>query len=103
MQANTDLSKENNPDALLAEGVAHSRAGRFEAAMGCFDRSAGLLPSNTAPLVNRAWVLKRLRRYDEALDNYRQAIALQPGNAELHWNLALLLLGRFAEGFAELS
>ena len=40
-------------------------------------------------------------RIDEAISHFREAVRLQPGLAEVHWNLSLALLinGQFAEGW----
>jgi Flp pilus assembly protein TadD len=47
--------------------------------------------------------LRGLGRFEAAIASLREAIRLQPGHAKARTDLGmtLLLLGRFAEGFAE--
>ncbi|HYF43511.1 MAG TPA: tetratricopeptide repeat-containing glycosyltransferase family protein [Ramlibacter sp.] len=72
-----------------------------EALIGC-DRALALLPHMGAALNVRGLVLGELGLPQAALENFRLALAMAPGDAELHWHLSLreLQLGNFAAGWA---
>jgi len=54
-------------------------------------------------LVNRGNALQALKRHAEALQSYAQALALEPDDAQAHWNEALtrLALGDYRRGWAK--
>ena len=60
-------------------------------------------PSTSAAWLNRGLALAALNRYEEALSSYAQARALDPENADAHFNaaLSLLTIGDYRRGFAE--
>jgi len=61
-----------------------------------------LQPNSIEALNNRAVCLYQIHRFDEALRAYDHARAVDPGNAEIEWNTALLhmLMGNFGAGWA---
>jgi Ca-activated chloride channel family protein len=71
----------------LRRGVAHYRAGDFEAAADAFAR----LDTPQAAF-NRGNALVLLGRYEEAVDSYRQALDLSPAWDEARENLELARL-----------
>ncbi|MGB8601656.1 MAG: tetratricopeptide repeat-containing glycosyltransferase family protein [Rhizomicrobium sp.] len=86
--------------------VALQRLGRNAEALAVIDTALAALPAGSggAPLhLNRANILSRLERFDEALAAYGQALALSPGYAEAFNNRGALLreLGRPAEALAD--
>ena len=54
-----------------------------------------LAQSGTVPTAEQyrrsALEFSRQKNFDQAIENYRKALALQPGDAETHYNLALAL------------
>lgn len=93
-----------------ATGEAHNNLGnalmalgRFGEAVGSFSRAATLLPTSPVPLAARATALQALGMVSDAETECRKALAIDPGFAAAHWNLALnlLLQGRYLEGWAE--
>ncbi len=95
----------------LQPGSAHFRCNRGVALakLGRHDEAAALLYAirddgklSYVPL-NLGNALVGLGHIDEALAAYGRALAIEPDLAEAHWarGQALLLLGRFAEGWAE--
>ena len=76
--------------------------GRDEDALQWFDRAAALRSDFIDALTNKAASLQQLHRFEEAAATYRQAKAIDPGDAETDWNLSLLqlLTGNFEEGWA---
>src|SRR5271156_5556813 len=68
------------------------------AALAYFDRAAAIQPG-FASFTNRGVALQGLGRFEEALENYDRALALQPNNAVLFYNRGRVLqdLARFEE------
>jgi tetratricopeptide (TPR) repeat protein len=88
-------------DALFAEGVYQYYAqGDFEAALVPLQRARSLRPSDPEILQHEGWVLRRLGRWDEAIELLDRAIQLDPRNATLMWNQGLnnYQLRRFGAG-----
>jgi len=80
----------------LADALA--RQGRLDEAIVHFLR-AEQHPVDSASFSNLGIVYARLGRFDEAIDQYRQALAMQPDLYAAHVNLALALLQQ--KGFDE--
>ena len=85
-------------------GLLRAR-GALDEAFDLSARAVALAPGDAEAHNNLGNVLKDVLRIDEALDAYDRAIALRGDFALAHWNraLALLSLGRYPEGFAELA
>lgn len=69
-------------------------------------KKAGTLePGNADVLCNRAYLARYLGHEDEAIDLYKQAIALDPMRANFHLALGyeLFFVGRYEEALAELQ
>jgi tetratricopeptide (TPR) repeat protein len=73
-----------------------------EAALPWFDKAIHLRPGFIVALINKARSLTQLLRLDEAMAIYHQVRAIDPGNADVVWNSALLCLmtGDFESGWA---
>ncbi len=83
--------------ALLLRGTAHSQLDNLDAAAADFAaalKQAGDAPARWSVLVTRGAMWVRARRWDEAVNDLRQAIAEQPGAAEGYVNLALAYQGQ---------
>jgi serine/threonine protein kinase len=75
-----DLILKERPEdgiAWLAQGIALSKQGRWEAAITALDLALALQPNSAAGLLERGHVLKALKRYPEAVMAYDEAIAVQ--------------------------
>ncbi len=83
--------------------LAYAQAGRYETAEATYRACLNLDPGHEDSLNNLAATLKDLGRPGEAEDYLRQALAANPDDAQLHWNLSLVLLqtGKFEEGWRE--
>lgn len=83
-------------DCFLALGRIQAGRAQFQAALDLFDAAAR---RSDDPQIRewRAYVLGRLRRYDEALDDYRAVV--EDGDPSVRVNLGrmLLALGRYDE------
>src|SRR5262249_10348001 len=84
-------------------GVVLADLGRFGEAITHYERALALQPGRAETHYNMGSALQRRCQYAAALACYGQALALKPDYAEAHLNrsLALLLTGRFEEGWRE--
>lgn|SRR3989339_599302 len=62
-------------------GVALTKQGRFEEAEACFRQNLGLV---TLTYFNLGMMFYWMKRYDDALENFRRALELKPESAEYH-------------------
>ena len=76
-------------DAWYNLGLAAERSGDLEAAVDYYERAAKHAPSAERALCNRGAVLCRLERFEEAVRDLSEAIALDPSDALAYWNRAL--------------
>jgi protein O-GlcNAc transferase len=94
-----------NPDALHLSGVVAHQKGDHRAAIDAIRRALELSPrdKSKAPFLNNLGSAQQaMGRLREAVESYREAIALSPDFAEAHFNLALVrkLLGEKTEALA---
>ena len=88
-------------DALFAEGVYRYYAqADFPAALEALQEARKLRPNDPEIMQHVGWVLRRLGRWDEAIEILDRAIQLDPRNATLIWNQGLnnYLLRRYGTG-----
>lgn len=72
----------------LGFGVRMAQQGLWSEALFRFEKARVADPSNPRILNNIAVALEAAGRYDEALEAYREAIRLAPGNRDLEANYA---------------
>ena len=68
--------------------------GALEMAMRDIKEARRLDPGNHEAYFQLGRALAKSRRYDEALDQYEQSIAIMPENPDAHFNLGYIFLGR---------
>jgi TolB-like protein/Tfp pilus assembly protein PilF len=88
-------------DALYAEGVYEYYArGDFEAALPPLQQARRVRPGDPEILQHEGWVLRRLGRWDQAMELIDRAIQVDPRNPTLLWNQGLnnYRLRRFGAG-----
>jgi hypothetical protein len=88
-------------EAHLNRGNALARLHRLEEGLQCLDGVLEVQPQHATAHSNRGTMLQELRRLDDAIAAYDRAIEIQPNLAVAKFNkaLALLLTGRFEEGW----
>jgi len=88
-----------NADALHLLGVLEFQRNNAVASLDYIDRAIAIKRNDAVFLANRANALVELKRFEEALTNYNEALALNPAFVEALYNRGTLLLklGRFAE------
>lgn len=100
------MPPDSHVDALLAQAAQLARAGQVRAAIDAYQRALSLRPASPNSWYNLARLLRRVRRYDDALVAYQHALdhhAEQP--EEVHLNRAITLadnLGRPVDAEREL-
>jgi tetratricopeptide (TPR) repeat protein len=68
--------------------------GSLEMAIRDIKEARRLDPGNHEAYFQLGRALAKSRRYDEALDQYEQSIAIMPENPDAHFNLGYIFLGR---------
>ncbi len=91
-----------NADLCNNVGVFLRRLGREEEALPWFDKALELKPDFLAVLKNKAFALTNIHRFAEAFAAYEQMKVVDPANAEVDFDIALLhlLTGNFEAGWA---
>jgi hypothetical protein len=91
------------PEALNNLAILLRAAGQTQEAEVYLRKAVGIRPDYAAAWNNLANLHVELSRIDEAIQCYTKAVSLDPAYAEAHTNraLALLLSGRFEEGWQE--
>ena len=93
-----------HPLALYNRGNALRALGREQEALAAYDGALAAAPNHRRRLDQpRAWRWRRSTATSDALASYGRALALQPDNADVHFNaaLSLLTIGDYPRGFAE--
>lgn len=76
------------------QGIEHYRAGRFAAAMECYERALAIQAEQPAVLNSKGFLLQDLGFLDEAQACFAQAVDLAPDMAMPRLNLGMLQLKR---------
>ena len=81
-----------SPDTAVAEGYYHYWGNLdYDLAIEAFDRALDIKPNSMLALRGKAYVLRRLGRFDEALASFEQIVTLDPLNADIPVDQAYLL------------
>jgi predicted O-linked N-acetylglucosamine transferase (SPINDLY family) len=80
----------DNADAFQLLGVIECQRGRTESGIRLMDNALSIQPRHANALHNRANALFDINRLQEAIENYRQALAVQK-NPHVHSNLIFAL------------
>ena len=93
----------DSSEACYNYGLTLEKAYQHEQAIEWFERSIRLSPGFASAYNGKGNCLKERGKITEALACYEQVIQLEPGHAKAHFNkaIALLLMGRFDEGWKE--
>jgi len=78
---------ENDWRMLERIGTVYLRTDQPKKALALADDAAEAAPANPQPVLLRAAALTRLGRLEDAIECYRETVALQPGNLVLHIRL----------------
>lgn len=81
-------SLQHGPGDQLDFGVRMARQGLWSEALFRFEKARAAEPNNPRVLNNIAVALEAAGRYEEAMEAYREAIRLAPGNRDLEANYA---------------
>lgn len=84
----TATSIDHGPGGQLQFGVRMAQRGLWSEALFRFEKAREAEPGNPRILNNIAVALEAAGRYEEAMEAYREAIRLAPGNRELEGNYA---------------
>jgi tetratricopeptide (TPR) repeat protein len=97
----TDLAGRTDVGAY-AVGLIYFNADDPRTALGWFDRTLAINPSNVEALAARAVVLQRLGQPKQALDSYEAILALRPDDVETMFDIGLALqsLGRMSDALS---
>ena len=83
--------------------LAHAALARTEQALGDYERALELDPWLADAALNRGVLYHQARRHDEAIVEFERALRLGFDAATVHYNLALIHLGRQDRGAARAS
>jgi tetratricopeptide (TPR) repeat protein len=99
------IKSPNNGRGLMNYGLALMRNGNYDGALDCFQRALKLLPNYSYLYVNMGVLKSAMGKQDEAEQNYKQALLLNPGNPECYYYYSSWLRsqGRFKEAFDQAS
>ncbi len=89
----------NRPEALHGLGTALTFQGRFDEAEGYFLKTTEVAPEFRDAFKDLGWSRARQHKYEEAVAPYREALRINPDDAQCHILLgaALMVLGRKKE------
>lgn len=82
--AAVQLEDQVSGDWDYIDGVKHATAGRFQEAVGCFTRAINTNKKNSYSRYKRGLAYQSLKDYKSALEDFGQAIALNPLNKDFY-------------------
>jgi tetratricopeptide (TPR) repeat protein len=91
----SDIASAVRAAALSDRGTIYSHRGEYDLAVQDFDKAIALMPTLTAPYVNRGNAHRMLQQFDRAIADYTKAMELNP-------KMSIALRGR-AQAYAALG
>ncbi|GMQ88875.1 MAG: hypothetical protein BMS9Abin09_0315 [Gammaproteobacteria bacterium] len=93
----------NHPRALSLVGELAIRTNNTDMAIPYFQRAISLYPDTATTYAAYAVFLHKIDRLDEAINNYKRSIELNPSFIETHYNLGLAYFqaGQYSEANRE--
>jgi tetratricopeptide (TPR) repeat protein len=73
-------------------GIVHGKLGETEAALNHFRQAVEIRPDDAKMSQNLGEFLFHLQRYEESAEIFEKALAVDPSNAHLHYDLGVLYL-----------
>lgn len=92
---------ENNRQFQSVYAVEAMQSGDYETAMAMFDSILSHMPNDPVTLTSRGHALKTMGQTSDAIDSYRQAIAISSTHGEAYYSLANLKLFEFDDADIE--
>lgn len=80
---------DSNEDIVLRLVEVYVERGQKEDAIAVLDSAAARQPGNHLFPWTRGQILQRMERYQEAIESYTRAIALEPSEVDLYYNLGI--------------
>lgn len=77
-----------NSTEIIKQGIKLVEAGKLEAGMLLINQSISLDPNDPEKIHVRAQIHSAIRKYDEAISDYKRAIFLRGDVYQYHYNLA---------------
>jgi len=73
------LAAQGPDDQILKDAIAAHQAGNIDAAIGGYERFLKVYPDTLIALSNLGAAYARAGRYNDAIEEYKHALKLQPG------------------------
>ena len=89
------------PNGYLLAASAYAAAGRYEDALGAFDRALSIAPGHVGALCGKGNVCRTIGDQAGAVAAFRASIEADPLHAEAYWNLANLKTFQFEDAELE--
>lgn len=77
-----------NSTEIIKQGIALVEAGKLDAGMLLINQSISIDPKDPEKIHVRAQIHSAIRKYDEAISDYKKAIFLKADVYQYHYNLA---------------
>lgn len=98
------LSRSDDPEALTELAIQAGEVGRFEEALGLWDRVLNIRQNDKQAHFNRSHVLNHLKQYAESMKSAKQALKIDPAmkEAAFYYATGELYAGDLLQAEAEL-
>ncbi len=87
---------------LYQEGISQLMVGKYNEAIGCFNKVLDEIPNHVDTLYKKSIALSRLNRHNEALDGYDKVLKIKPKHigALYHKGIELSIKGKHSEAIS---
>ena len=86
-QLQFDLNRPQEADSNYEQGGKLLKAGRYEEAIGFFNKALDANPNFIGTYINRGNCYYQLKQYPKAIEDYQKAIELEPDQGIIYSNL----------------